>query len=539
MELITSQKAFALLDSLGDKVAKSGNMPDALIDDIEKQLMLHFPDAYRLFLHRYGAVKVGPITIYGLSRPVEDEPSLIWALQGFWSIAPDAPKNLIPFHPVEESGLLACLQCQPAGSSTDTAPVVLWDLRAPASEQNLEQVSPDFAYYLYDRLSEWKYRETGLRTLERHVHTFENEYLSNNKLPRNHIWRPYRFCVQDIVLGLVVVRHSLANNCLDVDVCLISDAPEYEPGSGARMTSAFLLSEAYKCGGTMEIRFTENVEDRTVPRALREFAQDLGVDLRHVTEGRITPSEARQLYVALSGFSDTLRAQLDLLAEQGKLSQERACYVVNHGIWTRSEVESIVFGSLRPDGIFSGDTPPEQRHLYLQELLHARAAILGGVLDRRLAKRERTEGTLAIDLEDDVRRLDIAFDATFYAKIYRCDEVLPIPWVESRGQQAFDLPAGQHLIVLVRARDANDLALHFEHDLATAHKLAAFSQQQSVPGPVFILTPRDFQELPSDLRTRFVSAAEASGVGLIVCPETVVTLDADAAQRLASSRILR
>ena len=539
MEITTIEKAFVLLSTLGKQVAQSGKAPVAAINEIEKALNLRFPNTYRLFLSRFGAIKVGPITIYGLSLPVDDEPSLIWALQGLRSIFPDMPKNLVPIHPVEESGLLACLQCQQVEVSTDDAPVVLWDMRAPTSDQNFEPVSPNFAQYLYDRLSEWKYREIGLKTLEKHVNRFENEYLSINKLPRNHIWRPYRFCVQDVVLGLVVVRHSLANNCLDVDVCLISDAPEYEQGSGARMTSAFLLSEAYKCGGTMEIRFTENVEDGTVPKALWTFAQDLGIDLHHVNESRITSSEARQLYIALTGFSDTLRSQIDLLAQQEKLSQERACYVVHHGIWTRTEVESIVFGSLRPDGIFSGDTPPEQRHLYMQEIFHTRATILGGFLDRRLARRERIEGTLALDLEDDTRRVNIEFDPTLYAKIYQCDEELPIPWLESHRQKGFHIPAGHRLIVLVRARDANDLVLHLQQDLVIARKLAILSQQQSAASSVFILTPRDFQELPSQQRAQFVKAAEASSVGLIVCPETVVTLDADAAKRLASSRILR
>ena len=539
MNTLSVRNAFALLDTFGDQVVQAGNMPMAAIDNLEKFLNLRFPDSYRLFLHSYGSIKVNSITIYGLSLPVDEEPSLIWALQGLWNLFPDMPKNLLPIHSVEEFGLLACLHCQQSGSSIGNAPVVLWDMHAPVSEQRLKPVSPDFSLYLLELLSELKYRDTGLRTLEHHVNQFENDYLSIHKLPRNHVWRPYRFCVQDVVLGLVVVRHSLANNCLDVDVCLISDAPEYEAGSGARMASAFLLSEAYKCGGTMEIKFTENVEDHTVPKTLREFAQNLGVELRHISEGRITAVEARQLYVALTGFSDTLRTQIDLVAQQGKLSQERACYVVHHGIWTCSEVESIVFGSLRPDGIFSGDTPPEHRHLYMQEILHARAAILGGFLDRRLARRERIEGTAAIDLEDDVRRLDIEFDPNFYAKIYRCDEELPMPWVESQSQKSLTILSGHRLIVLVRARDASDLALHFQQDLATAREVAAFSQGQPVPDLVFILTPRDFQELRQDQRDRFVAAAQSSGVGIIVCPETIVALDADAAKRLASSRILR
>ncbi len=390
-----------------------------------------------------------------------------------------------------------------------------------------------------DDSAEREYRETGFQRMKAHVRRFDEEYLKVGKLPRNHVWRPYRFCVQDVVIGLVVVRHSLENNCLEVDVCLTSDVPEYEPGSGARMTSAFLLSEAYKCGGTMEIRFSEYVEGGRVPAALCRLARDLDVDLSHVAEGRITPSEARQFYMVLTGFSDALHNRIVALSRQGRLSQERACYVVHHGVWTRSEVESIVFGSQHPDSIFSGDTLPEQRHLYMQDILHARAAILGGFLDRKLARRERVEGDIAIDLEDDIRRLDITFDPAFYAKIYQCDEDLPVPWLEDQSQGQEIVPEGHHLIALVRARDAGGLNLHFQQDLNTASKLADLCKQQSVPGLVFILTPRDFEELPRDVQDRLLATARARGLGVMVCPETVASLDADASRRLTSSRILR
>jgi hypothetical protein len=535
----TIQKSFALLDALGDQVVQSGGMPIATIDEVEKILKLRFPEPYRLFLSHYGAIRVGPITVYGLSLPVEQEPSVVWALKGLWANSPDVPKNLMPIHPVEDAGLLACLQCQDAGSSTDDAPVVLWDLKAPLTEQSLEPVSPSFSDYLYERLSEWKRRQVGLKTMEYHVRRFEEEYLKVGKLPRNHVWRPYRFCVQDVVIGLVVVRHSLENNCLEVDVCLTSDVPEYEPGSGARTTSAFLLSEAYKCGGTMEIRFSEYVEGGRVPAALCRLAQDLGVGLNHVADGRITPSEARQFYMALTGFSHGLYDQIVALSGQGRLSQERACYVVHHGVWTRPEVESIVFGSQHPDSIFGGDTLPEQRHLYMQDILHARAAILGGFLDRKMARRERVEGDVAIDLEDDTRRVDIAFDPAFYAKTYRCDEDLPVPWLIDQGQSQSSVPAGHRLITLVRARDVTDLSLHFQHDLTIASKLAELSRQQPVSDLVFILAPRDFEELPSDMRSHFLTDARARGVGIMVCPETTTSLDADASGRLANSRILR
>lgn len=384
-----------------------------------------------------------------------------------------------------------------------------------------------------------KYREIGLKTMESHVREFEEKYLNIGKLPRNYVWRPYRFCVQDVVIGLVVVRHSLENNCLEVDVCLTSDVPEYEPHSGAKMTATFLLSEAYKCGGTMEIRFSDYVEGGRVPAALCRLARELGVCLNHAEEGRITPSEARQFYLALTEFSPLPRDHFVELSTQGKLSVERACYVVHHGVWTRSEVESIVLGSQRPDSILGGETSPEQRHLYMQDIAHARAAILGGFLDRKLARRERGEGDVAIDLEDDVRRLESTFDPEIYAKVYRCDEDLQLPWLADGSETPSSVPAGDRLVALVRARDATGSELHFRQDLDVAGAVVKSFRQQAEPTHVFILAPRDFEQYAQHQRASPVAQADERGVSIMVCPETVASLDTDAAKRLARSRILR
>jgi len=528
----------ALISSLGSTAVHPGGAQEEDINAIERALGLHFPASYREFLRRYGALSAGPINICGLVVPWDSVLSLVQTLIMLRATNPHFPLDLMPIEELND-GRFACLRCSQTQPFKEDTEVVIWNPFATPDEQRSELVSPNFSTYLYERLAEWKYREPGLKTMEYHVRRFEEEYLKLGKLPRNHVWRPYRFCVQDVVIGLVVVCHSLENNCLEVDVCLTSDVPEYEPDSGAKMTSVFLLSEAYKCGGTMEIRFSEYVEGGRVPAALCRLARGLGVDLNHVAEGRITPSEARQFYMALTGFSPHLRDQIVALSRQGRLSQERACYVVHHGVWTRPEVESIVFGSQRPDSIFSGDTLPEQRHLYIQDILHARAAILGGFLDRKLARRERVDGDVAIDLEDDTRRLDITFDPGFYAKIYQCDEDLPVPWLKGQSQGQEIVPAGHRLVALVRAREVSDSNLRFQRDLKVASELVESFRQQSLPAHIFILTPRDFEELPPDVRDRLLAAAILEGVGVMVCPETVASLDADASRRLTSSRILR
>jgi len=387
------------------------------------------------------------------------------------------------------------------------------------------------------------WREVAFRQLEQRVTDFHKRYeydhAKGGKLPRNYDWRPYRFCVQDVMLGATVVKHARDDNCLIVDVFLTADIPEYEMGSGTRALTVFLLSEAFKCGGTMEIRFTRKVEGGRVPAALQQVALEAGMQLAH--ENKIMPAESRQLYLALTGFSPTLRQQIEVLDHVGMLSVERACYAVHHGVWTRPEVESIILGSRYPDSILGGKAQPEQRHLFLQDLLYARAAVLGSFLDRKLAKRDAPpEVNRVVELEDTERSIEITFEPKVYAKRYRCDQdPLPLPWLADDGPQLAPINPGDWLIALIRSRDVADLRRRFDRDLTMAQRVAATRSPDGAPHTVVVLVPHDFDELPFQKRQGWLSAAREAGIGILVCPETVASLDVDVAKRLARSRILR
>jgi hypothetical protein len=274
-----------------------------------------------------------------------------------------------------------------------------------------------------------------------------------------------------------------------------------------------------------------------VPVAICELAERYGVSLKHIKEGRIAPSEARLLYLAISEFSPSLRDLIESLYQEGRLSIERPCYALYHGLWTRSQIENIILGSPIPESILGGDSWPEQRHLFLNDLKHASAAVMGGVLDRKLAKRERNNGTEALDLEDDVRPIDIYFNPDYYAKVYSCEEDVPIPWVKDQSTQS--VKPGNEFIVLVRVYDVEDLTRYLAHDILVAKGLAKNTNKTDKTLCVYILVPRDFEELPQKLQNSLVSNAGKNGVGILVCPETVVALEADGSRRLASSRIMR
>ena len=194
---------------------------------------------------------------------------------------------------------------------------------------------------------------------EGHVKTYDEKFRQRNILPKNHDWRPYRWCSRDIVFALLVVRHERFRNCLEADVCLMSSPPQYPKNSGARVAMGFLLSEAYKCGTSMEIVFSKNVESRIengekkgrVPAYIYDLASEMGIKLKHVLEGHITPFEARQMYMQLVGFSQEAQTRVMELCVDGLLTPERACFLVMGGIWSVPEAEAIILGSNNPESL--------------------------------------------------------------------------------------------------------------------------------------------------------------------------------------------
>ncbi len=195
----------------------------------------------------------------------------------------------------------------------------------------------------------------------------------------------------------------------------------------------------------------------------------------------------------------------------------------------------LVLGSELADMILDGSALPPQRHLYRHSLLHARAALMGGMLDRILAQRERTSGEgIPYDMEDDLRPLNIQFDGENYAKTYRCPEPIPVPWLYPHGPTREFLP-DVPFKVLVRARTSDDLRIHLERDIQQAAQMRTFSGEH----PTFVLVPYDFARLPEPFQRRRQEQARSAGIGLLICPETTQTFDSDAAAKLAQSRVLR
>lgn len=244
-----------------------------------------------------------------------------------------------------------------------------------------------------------------------------------------------------------------------------------------------------------------------------------GIRFDQPETGQVSPEEAKAIYATLTGFSRDFQGQIRALEEAGEISMARVCYVVNHGLWTREQVEMIVTGSEQPESVLRGWATALQRHQFYHDLLHARAALLGGMLDRILSERDQS--------------LDIQFNGIFYAKVYRSKETILIPWLYPDARR-LEIEGGQSFNVLVRARDEADILLHLSEDIKHAETLRIQTQR-----PTFVLLPQDFFSLPHRFQEQFCGESELVGLSLLISPDSVRVFDAEAFQRLSRSQVLR
>lgn len=504
------------------------------VANIEKFSGLQLPSNYKDFLLNFGALQQGDLAIAGLGVPYNSEVHFLKLLGAFHKAYPLTDPEIFPIR-IVGINLFHCLESRKPDEPE--SPVFLLDAE---KGEYLDQVAPNFNVYLHNNLFQHYWLEKGINTMISHVAVFEKKYLDQGKIARNHIWRPYRFCTEDVILGLVVVKVSLEDNSLDIDVCLTSEVAEFEPFSGTRMTLIFLLSEAYKCGGSMQLRFSENVEDRHVPQAICGLAQYLGIFLGHVHEGIITPDEARKLYLALTDFSPKVLHRVEELVAKKLLCQERICYMIHHGLWSHQEIEILLFLCENPDTVFRGDSYPDERLIYLQGLLPARFAALGETLDRKLLLPNRvdTDGAV-LALEDDCRDVTISFDEEHVAKVYFSEtEDISLPWL-SDGRIAI-VPTGKRVWVLIRGRNGADLLRNLPGDIKTAINLRAQIENNSTCfEKVIILVPFDFCELENAWQKQMLQKAQEAGIEVAICPEGSFEFDTISYQRFVSSRIIR
>jgi hypothetical protein len=378
--------------------------------------------------------------------------------------------------------------------------------------------------------------QKSLELFRKRVFDYHRYYGGMNKKSHNKNWQPVRFAVRDQVIGLIDSKHETKENIILVDVFLTEDPDWIKDYSGTKFGILYLLSEAYQCGSTMGIKFTQDVEEGTIPTNLVEMASFFGIDLKFIIEGFITPKESRMLFLTLTGFSEAALKRIKEISIADAITPERICYLVNHGTWTLDEMEAIILGSQHPESILSGNIDIADYLAYSQVVSTARSVILCSFLDRKLRLKEIFKEDKFVDIEANDRKFQTSFDSNFFAKVYLTQEETPIPWT---NLPSLSVPANERLVVAIRDYDWTDFFLNFDRD-RKALKTMISQYQDQTPTHFFLLLPRNLLDLPDQIDLNdYLDKLKNDGINVMICPELLVMLDDDVIKRLQKMAFIR
>ena len=351
------------------------------IADIEKHLGVTFPESYRKFLEEEGSGLIYGLPIYGL--PASQNIDSVWGATEALRLARPNLRNYIVIRFMDSRALCVDL----SNNGRDEDPLV--EINLIGNEQP-KKIHDSFALYLEEGKRSEEEINRALRkigNLFRYENIKEYDHKSDpesksKRLPfKAKDWRVMRSSVHDQIVGLTAFKHDEEFNGLEVDAFISTDHPDYEPGHGVRALMILLLSDAYKNGATMEIRFTrhdpkkgERVPGR-IPNQLNALLRENKIRLSRYEQGIITHNEAVNLYATILGITNELKERIKKYEAEGRLSLQGVCYILSSRLWTIEEASWILFNCPRPEGVLFGRDVPEDRMKYLESLSYGRAAL--------------------------------------------------------------------------------------------------------------------------------------------------------------------
>ncbi len=540
-----------LIEYFKNELTFGGVFSENDVNNLQNTLDVTFPEDYRAFLKEYGAISGPFCNILGATKEAIHPSNIVFAKQLLKPFYSNLPDKYIPLESINQNRIVFMDLTQ-----SNQSPVLEYNFINP-NKPISRVVSNDFESYLRRRLYDEKNLRIGSEVLNAHVVEFEKDHSSAStdqlKIPRVHEWRPYRLCIQDVFLGLTVFKHNRIQNIHEVDVFLTASIPEYEFDSGVKGLTLAILSDAFRSGGSMKIRFSKNVECGIVPMELQELAKRLNVNLQKANEGVILPGESEQLYLALSDPNQKITKTLK--NAQLRISPLLLGFAINSGIWDHSELLYLIQTAEYPERILVGELDPEDRLLYMQDLFAGQNALLAGQFDRRLRYRRHSNSEGEYHIESDEKLLEMTCIQDSNAISWKSDQeiieidigsvkVLPgeKQWKEQKStrdstakekEQSYQIPPGKELIVLLRARkrySPHDL----RSDLAEASKL----KDRFPKADVFVMVTRDIEKT-NKCDIEEVLKQEQSEIGVIMQSDFCTQLDDEVNKRLKSTRGLR
>lgn len=456
--------------------------------------------------------------LYRPDVPAVEPPSLAWALDRLHEGISDPPMNLLPLLPVDDASI-ACAICASRDDPEfdDAGHVVRWHLGDIPSHYQHALLDHSAEMYVRSVADELAVRRKGLTDIRRIAKRYRNKYLLKGSRPPSWAERPVQLACQNVIIGLAAFAHESRFEGLRVPVYLTCEVPHLATHEANRALTALMLCDSFQNGGTMEIRFGSRHRQEVVPAGLRRFGRSLGVELGAETEWAITPAEARQLFLRVTPMPDGLRDRVYDLMDRGLASPERLCYTLLAPIWREIELDYLLATSSRIASILEGGASPGQRRARLAELEVSRAALMVGMLYRRLDSKDAATGSdRGIRVFEDSRTgVEWTMNDELGAVGFTSIPAGPVPWAASERNP---LTMGDHGILVAIPR-----ALPTPAD----HELVINLQTESASAVVALLVPADMADtVPSE-------------IPILLCPERLGELDIEIESRSLKSQVSR
>lgn len=438
-----------------------------------------------------------------------------------WPLLP----NLVPIMPVDERSFACVVLSDVDGPDLPGAnAVVRWHLDVKDSNHQARILDTDPKAYVWSVADELRHREAGRELVFDIGEAYQQAFLANEKRPRDFIVRPVRIACQNVIVALAAFSQDSAFDGLSVVAWQTCEVPHVGTHEANRALTALMLCDAFKSGGTMEIRFDRPARatgidelidghpERKVPAALRRFARTVGVAIPDDATS-ITPSVARDLFRAVTPMPDDLRARVDLATAKEGIAPERLYFALMTGTWHPLELDFMLAASARTGSIISGGHDWTDRAARQAESEICRAALMASMLYNRLNNRD-SAGTVSAArvLEDDRQGVQWHVDGDSASIAFaNLDAAKSPPWVYQWPDQL--------------ARPDSSLTI-FPRAIVTPSVVETL-RRATAAGACALLVPRDVDvQIPGE-------------IAVLRCPDRLADLDKATEAKLLTSRIAR
>ena len=438
---------------------------------------------------------------------------------------PCLPDGALPLALVDK-GSIAVVALGPLSPGHSAGWVYRYHLEGVAWEPKRALLDIDPFVYISSIAEELRARPEGLRRILDVIGpAYERSHASREKRPRDYVIRPIRLACQNVIIGLAAIAQDASFDGLSVVAWQTCEVPHLATHEGNRALAALTLCDAFQNGGTMEIRFDRNTRvtadgrqifldghpEGCVPASLKRFGRTRGVLLGAEDDAAITPSEARELFLAITPMPADLQARVDDAISTRGITPERICFTLLAQVWREIELDFILATSSRAPSILAGGADWRNRGARQAEAGVCRAAAMVGMLYRRLNSLDNAGGDESSEVrmvEDRTRGVTWSVNSDDASVEFSGLWPESLPW-----STASETLAEEKLVVFPRS--------------AVTSAVLEQVQDRSHRNATAVIVPQD------------ASALSDGGCTVLRCPDRIADLDQAVEEKLLKSRISR